>query len=74
MPLDLGAEAQRIDQLQRVAQAVAAAKAIADLGENLADLVFDRVGTERAGLEPLQVGEQPVVDEADQVGAGQRLG
>ena len=73
MLLRLGAEAQRIDQFQRVAQAVAAAELVGDFAENLADLVFDRVGVVRPRLESAQVGEQLAVDEVDQVGAGQRV-
>ena len=48
----LRAEAQAVDQLQRVAQAVAAAKFVLDLAEDLADLVFDGVGPVARCLKP----------------------
>jgi len=68
----LRAEAQSVDQLQGIAQAVAAGELVADLAEDLADLVFDGVRPGGALAKALQVGEQLAVDEGDQVGAGQR--
>jgi hypothetical protein len=73
VPLLLRAEAELIDQLQRIAQRIAAAKLVFDLGEDLADLVFDRVGALGARAEALQIGKQLVVDVLDEVVAGQRL-
>ena len=69
----LRAEAELIDQFQRVAQRIAAAELVFDLREDFADLVFDGVGTLGAGAEALQVGKQLVVDVLDEIVAGQRL-
>ena len=69
----LRAEAQLIDQFERVAQRIAAAKLVFDLAEDFADLVFDRVRALGAGAEALQVGKQLLVDVLDEVVAGQRL-
>jgi hypothetical protein len=69
----LGAKAQAVDQLQRVAQAVATGKLVADLAEDLADAVFQRVGAAGALAKALQIGEQRAINEGDQIGAGQRL-
>ncbi len=44
MLLLLRTETQAIDQLQRIAQAVAAAELVLDLAEHLANLVLDGVG------------------------------
>ena len=70
--LVLRAETQRIHQLQRVAQAVAAGELVADLAEDLADLVLDRIRPGRPLAEALQVRKQLAVDELDQIGPGQR--
>ena len=51
MLLLLRAEAQLVDQLERIAQAVAAAELVFDLAEDLADLVLDRVRAFGALLE-----------------------
>lgn len=72
MLLLLRAEAQAVHQLQRVAQTVAAGELVADLAEDLADFVFDGVGVGGAFLESLQIGEQFIVDEQDQIVAGER--
>src|SRR3546814_561632 len=70
--LDLRAEAQAVDQLQRVAQGIAGEESRADLGEDLADLVLDRVGTGGGALERLEVGPEGTVHIGDEVVAGQR--
>jgi hypothetical protein len=72
VPLGLRAEAQGIDQLQRVTERIAAAELVLDLAEDLADLVLDRVRAGGAGAEALKVGEQLAIDIVDQVRAGQR--
>ena len=69
----LRAEAERVDEFERVAQRVAALELVFDFAEDLADLVFDRVGALGALLEALQVREQLAVDEVDEIVAGQRL-
>ncbi len=68
----LAAEVELVDDLQCVAQRVARAKAVGDLGEDLADLVFQRVRIVRGVAKGLQVGKQLAVDELDQVLAGAR--
>ncbi len=47
----LGAETQLVNMVNDLAEIVAALDAILELGEYLADLVFDRVGTLRRGFE-----------------------
>jgi hypothetical protein len=69
----LRAEAELIDQFQRVAKRIARPKLVFDLGEDFADLVFDRVRALSAGAEALQIGKQLLVDILDKVVAGQRL-
>jgi hypothetical protein len=69
----LRAEAQTVDQFQRVAQRIAAAEFVFDLAEDLADLVFDSVGAFGARPETFEVGKQLVIDIFDEVVAGQRL-
>ena len=69
----LRVEAKLIDQFQRVAQRIARAELVFDLGEDFADLVFDRVGAFGAGAEAFQVGKQFVIDVLDEVVAGQAL-
>jgi hypothetical protein len=54
-------------------QAVAAGELVADLAEDLADAILQRVDAAGALAKALQVGEQRAVDEGDQVGAGERL-
>jgi hypothetical protein len=68
--LGLRAEAQLVDQVDHVAQVVAALDLVLDLAEDLADLVFDGVRPAGALLEAGQVGEQLAVDEVAQVVAG----
>jgi len=41
-----------------------------NLAENFADLVFERVRADRLLLEAVQIREQLLVDELDEVGAG----
>jgi hypothetical protein len=53
----LVAKVERIDDLQSVAQRVAGAEAVGDLGEDLADLVFERVRVVGGVAEGLQVRE-----------------
>jgi hypothetical protein len=67
----LAAEAKLVDEVERVAQRVAAGELVLQLGEHLADLVFDgaRFGP---STEPLKVGEQLAVDVVDEVRAGER--
>jgi hypothetical protein len=55
------AEAELIDEINRVAQRIAAAEFVFDLAENLTDLIFDRVGAPRARLEGLQIRKEVVV-------------
>ncbi len=63
----LRAEAQAIDQLQRVAQRIAAAELVFDLAEDFADLVFDRVGAFGARSEAFQVRKQIAINKLDQI-------
>ena len=69
----LAAEAQLVDQLQRVAQRITALKLVFDFAENLADLVFDRVRAFRAGLEAAQIGKKLAIDIGDRVRPRERL-
>ena len=69
----LRTESQLVDQLQRVAQRIAALKLVFDLAENLADLIFDRVGVFGARLEAPQIGEQFAIDIGDEVRPCERL-
>ena len=69
----LAAEAELVDQFERVAQRIAALELVLDLAENLADLVFDRVGPFGSLAEAAQIGEQLAVDIVDQVRPGQRV-
>ena len=71
MLFGLRAEAQGIDVVDDLAHVVAAGDLVLDLAEDLADLVFDRVGA--AGLlgEAMQIREELEVDEIAQVVAGQ---
>jgi hypothetical protein len=71
MLLGLGTEAQLVDMVDDLAQVVAALNLVLDLAENLADLVFDGVGTGGLELEAVQIGEQLLVDEIAQVVPGQ---
>lgn len=68
-----GLEVQFIHLLQYVAEVVAALDAVADLGEDDADLDFDGFRGSRL-LEFPQIGEELVVDELDEVVAHQRVG
>jgi hypothetical protein len=61
------AEVELVDDLERVAEGVARAELVHDLGEDLADLVFEAVGVVGAFAEALEVGEEVAVDEVDQV-------
>ena len=63
----LAVETQRVDDLERVAERVAGAELVGDLGEDFADLVLDGVGVGGGLAELLQVGEEPEVDEGDEV-------
>ena len=71
MLFGLGAEAQGVDMGDDFAEVVAAADAVLDLAEDLADLVFDGVGAGGALAEALEVGEEPEVGEVAQVVAGE---
>ena len=66
------AEVELVDDLERVAEGVAGAELVDDLGEDLADLVVEGVRVVGAISELLEVGEELAVDEVDQVVAGQR--
>ena len=50
----LRAEAELVDQFQRIAQRIAAVEPVFDLAENLADLVFDGVGVIGARSNPIR--------------------
>ena len=65
--LGLGAELQAIDQIDDLAQVVAALDAVLDLAEDLADLVFDGVRAGGLGFETVQVGEELLVDEVAEI-------
>lgn len=71
--LGLGAKAQRIDQLQGIAQAIAAGELVADLAEDLANPVFQGLGIAGPLAEALQVRKQLAVDEGDQITSGERV-
>jgi hypothetical protein len=62
----LAVEGERIDDLDGIAQGIALAKLADDLGEDFADLVFQRVGVRRGIVEGLQIGKQFAVDEVDE--------
>jgi hypothetical protein len=66
----LAVEVEAVDDLERVAERVTGAELVDDLGEDLADLVFDRVRVGGAVAELPKVREQAEVDELDQVGVG----
>jgi len=70
--LVLGAELQAVDEVDDLAQVVAALDLVLDLREDLADLVLQRLGVVGLLGEPAQVGEELVVDEGDQVRAVHR--
>ena len=65
--LGLGIEGEPVDDFQHVAQDVAGAKLVAELGEDLANLVVDRARAVGGLPKRGEVGEQLAVDEADQV-------
>ena len=69
----LQAKAQFVVVVDDAAQRVAAANLVLDLTKNLANLVFDGVRPAGTLLEALQVGEEVVVNELNEVIAGQRL-
>jgi len=69
----LRTEAQFVDVVDDVAQAVAAVNLVLDLPENLADFVLDGVRPGRLLLEAVQVGEELAVHEVAQVVPGHRL-
>lgn len=69
----LAAEVELVDDLQRVAQRVAGAEAVGDLGKDLADLVLQRVRIVGGFAEGLQIREQLAIDEVDQILAGARV-
>ena len=70
--LVLRAEAQFVNVVDDVAQAVAALNLVFDLSEDFADFVFDGVWAAGLVFELVQVGEELLVDEVAQVVAGQR--
>lgn len=63
----LSVEGQPVHGLQHVAQDVAGAELVAQLGEDLTDLVLNGIGTDRRLAEGCKVGEQLLIDEFDQV-------
>ena len=68
----LGPELEAVDEVDDLAQVVAALDLVLDLREDLADLVLQRLGVVGLLGEPAQVGEELVVDEGDQVRAVHR--
>jgi hypothetical protein len=64
---------QLVHAVDDLAQVVAALDLVADLAENLADLVFDGVRAAGALLEAVQVGAELEVDEVPEVVTGERL-
>ncbi len=67
MALGLGVERQPVDGLQHVAQNVARAELVAQFGEDLADLVLDRLEAGGGLAEVGKIGEELLIDELDQV-------
>jgi hypothetical protein len=71
--LGLGAKPQRINMIDDLAQVVAALDLVLELGKDLPDLVLDGIRTGGALREPLQVGEELLVDEVAKIIPGERL-
>ena len=62
------AEVQRVDEVDHLAQVVAAGDFVAQLGEDLADFILQRVGAAGGGLKLTQLREEPGVDKLLKVG------
>ncbi len=71
MLLGLGAEAERVDVVDDLAQVVAALNLVLNLAEDFADLVFDRGGAGRLLLEGVEIRKELRVHEVAQVVAGE---
>lgn len=63
----LGAEAEAVDDVDDLAEIVAALNLVLDFAEDLADLVLEGVGAGGLLLELLEVGEKGIVDEVAEV-------
>ena len=69
--LGLGCKAEFVDVVDDLAEIVAALNAVLNLAEDFTDLISDGVRAGGLLLEPVQVGEELLVDEGDEVVAGE---
>ena len=68
----LGGEAEFVDGVDDLPEIVAALDAVLYFAEDFPDLVFDGVRPRGLLLEPVEVGEEPGIDELDEVVAAER--